>query len=395
MVLTEANYRSRVKRIQEEIATRNIDAIVLGRPQSSYYVTGYNAIIYTRPIYAVLTQFGDPILVLPYLRESHAKDESPWVNDMRVYFEFPVLGRTFPTDALAALEETLAEKKVLNKTIGIEMEHISATDFSKIQRTFPDAKHVDVSTLIDEMKCVKDQDEIEAIKAACELSDIAMNEAGEALREGRTERDIFMKATQAMADEWRRQYSHLSFAGFQNESYASHMGCASGPRNQLRLGSHIPSEREVEDGDGVTVIAVPSLNCYHGELERTFLVGKPKETLVRMFKAVLEAREKAFEQMRPGATCSQIDEAARDVFKKHGMLDYIRHRSGHSIGLELHERPLLRAGDTTVLQPNMVFAVEPGLYEDGVGGVRHSDTVRVTSTGFEFLTKYDRGFLTR
>jgi len=395
MLFSEANYRSRVRRIQAEMAKSSIDALVLERPESSFYVTGYNAIIYSRPVYAVLTQNGDPILVLPYLREAHAKDESPWVKDIRTYFEFSVLGRTFYKDALSSLKAALDDRSVLGKTVGIEMDHVSASSYARFQRSFPNANFVNASTLIDSVKSIKDPDEIEVIRAACKISNAAMERSSEVIKRRGTERDLFLEATLAIIDEWKREYSNFYFSGLHHETHAFHASVSSGPQHQLHYGSHKPTDRRIQDGDGVTVIFTPSLCCYHGELERTFLVGKLNDIHVKMFKAVLEARERAFGLIKPGTRCSQIDEAARTVFKEHGLADYIRHRSGHSIGIELHEHPLLGEGDSTTIEQNMVFAVEPGLYRDDVGGVRHSDTVLVTSQGCEFLTEYDRGYLTR
>ena len=394
MVISKANYRTRVERIQEQMMKNNIAAAVLEKPQNSYYVTGYQPMLYSRPIYVVLVQHDEPTLIVPYLREPQAKDES-WVTDIKPYFEFPVMNRTFPRDSLTALKEELSRKAVLNKTIGIEMEHISANALEILRKILPDAKLVDVSALIEQIRSIKDQEEVELIRTACGLADLAMNRASEVIAERGTEKDVVIEGIQTMQDEWKMKHSNLNIYDLTNISTTLWGSCESGPQNQLHQVPHKPTDRRISDGDLVTVVMIPALNGYRGELERTFAVGQPGEKAGKMFNAVLEARQKAFDLIKPGAMFHEVDEAARDVFKKYGMLDYMRHGVGHSMGLELHEGWIFRKETASTIQRNMVFTIEPGLYHEGIGSVRHSDTVRVTSTGFEFLTKYDRGFLTR
>jgi Xaa-Pro aminopeptidase len=101
-------------------------------------------------------------------------------------------------------------------------------------------------------------------------------------------------------------------------------------------------------------------------------------------------QETAFDAIRPGARCSDVDKAVRTYFAQHDLFAYWRHHTGHAIGLRYHEGPFLDSGDDTEIQPGMVFTVEPGLYSPELGGFRHSDTVLVTGDGIEILTYYPR-----
>ncbi len=105
-----------------------------------------------------------------------------------------------------------------------------------------------------------------------------------------------------------------------------------------------------------------------------------------MFQIMLEARAAAYKVLKAGAVAQSVDEAARAIFIQAGLKDHIMHRTGHGIGMGNHEGPYLSLGDTTVLQENMVVSIEPGIYIEGVGGFRHSDTVRVTADGYEIMT---------
>ena len=103
-----------------------------------------------------------------------------------------------------------------------------------------------------------------------------------------------------------------------------------------------------------------------------------------------DVQEVAFEALRPGGKCSEVDEAVRRYYEAHDLMPYWKHHTGHGIGLRYHEGPFLDSGDHTVLQPGMVLTVEPGLYVAELGGFRHSDTVVITEDGLELITYYPR-----
>jgi Xaa-Pro aminopeptidase len=119
-------------------------------------------------------------------------------------------------------------------------------------------------------------------------------------------------------------------------------------------------------------------------------VGKPGADTQRMFDHMLALQDTALKTLRPGIACADVDRAVRAYFDQHGLQPYWRHHSGHAIGLRYHEGPFLDSGDGTRVRPGMVFTVEPGLYQPGVGGFRHSDTVVVDPDGIEILTDYPR-----
>jgi Xaa-Pro aminopeptidase len=129
---------------------------------------------------------------------------------------------------------------------------------------------------------------------------------------------------------------------------------------------------------------------YLSELERTMVLGEPTAEQVRFFAHMTAAQEVAFDAIRPGARCADVDRAVRAYYEEHDLMTYWRHHTGHAIGLRYHEGPFLDTGDATPIEPGMVFTVEPGIYVPGLGGFRHSDTVLVTEAGIEQLTYYPR-----
>ena len=129
---------------------------------------------------------------------------------------------------------------------------------------------------------------------------------------------------------------------------------------------------------------------YTSELERTMFISAPTDGQKRLFDHMVALQDTAFAAIEPGRPCADVDLAVRAYYEKHDLWPHWKHHVGHAIGMRYHEGPFLDLGDPTLIQPGMLFTVEPGLYSDELGGYRHSDTVLVTEDGIEFLTFYPR-----
>jgi Xaa-Pro aminopeptidase len=143
-------------------------------------------------------------------------------------------------------------------------------------------------------------------------------------------------------------------------------------------------------GDVLVSGAGADIDGYHSELERTMIVGTPTAEQERAFDAMLSLQSRAFEVMAPGVPAGEVELACVQLAQELGVESSIRHHVGHSIGLEGHEAPFLDRGDDAVLEPGMVFTVEPGVYIKELGGFRHSDTVVITDGGCRVMTSYPR-----
>jgi Xaa-Pro aminopeptidase len=131
---------------------------------------------------------------------------------------------------------------------------------------------------------------------------------------------------------------------------------------------------------------------YNAEHERAMVVGPPTDEMCRHFEHMRAAQQVAFDVLRPGITCAAVDRAVLSYFEEQGILETWSQHTGPAIGLRNHEAPFLDVGDETVIEPGMVFTIEPGVYVAGLGGFRHSDTVAVTPDGIELLTDYPSDF---
>src|SRR5919201_1810990 len=151
-----------------------------------------------------------------------------------------------------------------------------------------------------------------------------------------------------------------------------------------------PEKITFQAGDVLVTGASAPVWGYLSELERTMVIGEPSAEQREMFGHMVALQDIAFEAIKPGAKCSDVHRAVRAYYDEHGLWEYWKHHVCHCIGLRYHEAPFLDIGDDTEIKPGMVLTVEPGLYVDGLGGFRHSDTVAVTDDGMEFLTYYPR-----
>jgi len=173
---------------------------------------------------------------------------------------------------------------------------------------------------------------------------------------------------------------------------SSSAGISAGYRGQIGVRSAwahaVAHAIEFQPGDMLVTETSAPIWGYNAELERGMVIGPPTDHQKRMFEHTVASQEAAFAAIRPGATCADVDGAVMRYLEQHDLLGYWRQHTGHGIGLRNHEAPFLDVGDHTVLEPGMVFTVEPGLYDSALGGFRHSDTVVVTEDGMEKLTDY-------
>jgi len=171
-------------------------------------------------------------------------------------------------------------------------------------------------------------------------------------------------------------------------------GATAGYRGQIGRNAAIPhalaNNIVFQEGDVLVTGATAPVWGYVSELERTMIIGKPRDEVRRFFDHMVALQDTALAAMKPGRLCSDVDKAVRAYFEAHDLTAYWKHHSGHCIGLRYHEGPFLDRGDAAELRPGMVFTVEPGLYVPGLGGFRHSDTVVVTDDGVEMMTYYPR-----
>lgn len=265
-------------------------------------------------------------------------------------------------------------------TLGFEGEHVSWKTGCQWRDTL-NATLCGMS--LDALRQIKTADEITRIRAACRIADSAARHIRGFIQPGMREREV------AAELEW-----FMKQQGADNPSFDTIV--ASGPRGALPHGK--ASDKMIVAGELVTLDFGAQHQGYCSDMTRTFLVAGQHQTpeehpLYAVYQTVLEAQLAAIQAIRPGIPCHQVDSAARSIIERAGYGPQFGHNTGHAIGIDVHENPRFSPTDTTRLQPGMLLTVEPGIYLEGVGGVRIEDVVLVTETGAEVLYITDKSLL--
>jgi len=355
---------------------RGLRALLVSTPANTYYLTGFRAVTYTRPVILVLTD--EPVLVIPELEAAHAQSRS-WVRDIRTYSDLQLGGLAGKSPLHLALDLAVEVLHAQGVTAaGFEPGGLTYEGHAYLREAFRRVRPI--GGLVEERRMVKDEGELALIRKGCVLAEHGMAVEVDASTVGTGEIAIMAEGNAAMLREAAKR--------FPDDEVSAESRPVSGEKTVLP--HSIPSGRTLHAGDVVIHGTGCAVNGYYSEDERTIFVERASAEQRRYFEVMLRAQEAALATIRPGIPCRDVDRAARGVIEEAGLGAAFIHRTGHGIGIDYHELPFFAPGDETVLAPGMVMSVEPGIYIARVGGFRHSDTVVVTAEGCETLTAYPK-----
>jgi Xaa-Pro aminopeptidase len=384
MRIREAEYRERTSRLAAYAAEEGLEGVVLFDPTYVLYYVGFAFVPTERPMAFALNADGEGGMLVPRLEREHAQANA-LVSEVADYPEYP--GETHPSEALRSLLETLG----LRSRFGADHDGYPwvlgyrGPTLTELLGATP----VKVTAFIEDQLAIKSAAEVELIRESAKWGNLAHMLLQRYTRPGLTEVEVSQRATNeatlAMLD---------AIGPIYRAQNPFSEGAAAGYRGQIGRNAAIPHSLTANivfrAGDVLVTGASAPVWGYLSELERTMVIGEPVAEQRVMFDHMVALQDIAFENIKPGVRCSEVDRAVRAYYDEHDLWDYWKHHVGHCIGLRYHEGPFLDIGDDTEIKPGMVFTVEPGLYADGLGGFRHSDTVAVTDDGIEFLTYYPR-----
>ena len=257
------------------------------------------------------------------------------------------------------------------RTIGFESSVLTVAEHQRLKEALPEASFMPLSTGFELLRAVKDGLEIDRIREAACVAGAALAAVREMIRPGVREKEI------ALELEYRMRRNGAEKVSFETI-------VASGANSALPHAT--PGEREIADGDCVTVDYGAVCGGYHSDETCTFVAGPASERQREIYRLVLEAHDRAIGAIRAGVSCGEIDRIARSHLDAAGLGSAFSHGTGHGVGLDVHEAPRLAAGRSDILRAGMVVTVEPGVYLPGLWGIRIEDTVLVTEEGSEVLT---------
>jgi Xaa-Pro aminopeptidase len=389
--IQQSEYDQRVERVRDELAVRNLDALVVFHPIRMAYLSGFFHLSTERPMAIVVSAAGGVGALIPQLEQEHIA-KSPAVTNVKIYPEYPTGGTQHPMNHLADL---LAEMK-LNKpgtrigadnNGGLDVNGYDGPGLSDV--VAEGVEVVKARDLVDKLRAVKSPAELAFIIEATVWGNLAHRLMQERLALGCNEMNVANEASMeasrmmiaALGPTFQPQTRTLGMPPA-NASYSA------GANTSLPHG--LSSGAGLRRGDVLVTYAGSEVGGYTTELERTMIVGEPSAEFRERFEQMLALQQVAFDALRPGRALAEVEEDVSNAFKEMGLQEHQRHHTGHGIGLEGHEAPFIDKGDPTVVAENMVFSVEPGLYIPGLAGFRHSDTVVITPNGCERLTYYPR-----
>ena len=382
--IQQSEYEERLAGLTEQLLERSLTGAVLFDPYYVLYYAGFAFAPTERPIAFVLNAEGKGGMLVPRLEREHAQANAS-VDHVADYPEYP--SETHPMESLRGL---LAEMGV-REPFGADQDGYPwvlgyrGPSLTELVGATPEK----ITGFVEDQMAVKSPAEIELIRESSKWGNLAHVLLQRYTRPGLTESEVSRRASNeaslAMLDAIGPVYRAQSFF---------YDGASAGYRGQIGRNAAIPhalaNNIVFQEGDVLVTGATAPVWGYLSELERTMVIGEPSAEQRKMFDHMVALQATAFEAIKPGARCSDVDRAVRKYYDDHRLWDYWKHHVGHAIGLRYHEGPFLDIGDDTEITPGMVFTVEPGLYAAGLGGFRHSDTVAVTDDGIEFLTYYPR-----
>lgn len=359
------NLASRRVRTTELMREKGVKALVLSPSMNMLYITGFNTFPGERLLVTVLDEDGEVIFVAPKMYEHEVKENAAYDR---------IISWDDSQDPKDILDTLCSEKGYAGSTIAIE-DTMWFNAFEKLYDSFRQAKFVKASGIIGELRKFKTADEAEKMRKSSELAEKALGEVIPQIKAGMKENEVKEMLEAAM----KRQ-------GMSGVSFDTIIG--SGANSALP--HYTAGDKVLNAGDSIVIDFGGMYQGYCSDMTRTVILGKASEEYRDVYETVKEAQMKAVKTVRPGIKASEIDAAARRHITEKGYGDYFIHRTGHGIGMEVHEEPYISDISTTVLQPGMVFSIEPGVYLPGKFGVRIEDLVMVTEDGVEVLNKYTK-----
>lgn len=365
---------NRVERLAARQRDAALDHIALVPGPNMLYFTGAPMLhVSERPTVALLPAAAGarPFVFLPGFEAGKFLAGSALNWEARTYED--------GVDYQSAFAAALGEIAALGRPIRIGVEPVGARflEIDLLTHALPNATLVSAAAQIDAMRVIKDASEVEAMRRAIQLTERVLSECLEEIRPGMTERQV---------------------GGMLNER-ASRLGARSGFAILIQAGLNAAfphgeaGDRVLQKGEMLLMDFGFYLGDYPSDITRTVALGEPSAKMREIYAVVQAANAAGRAAVRPGARCEDIDAATRAVVEAAGYGQYFNHRAGHGLGLEIHEPPYIVRGNHQVLEPGMVFTIEPGIYIEGLGGVRIEDNVVVTETGGESLTTFTRDLL--
>lgn len=327
------------------------------------YLTGLHFHLMERPTLIFVTADADVLAIMPELERTKWCDAFP---DARTYFW---------QDSDGYDQAFLDCAKMLTGSVGVEGRRMRMFEAQALARHLPAGAVEDAEDTLADLRIVKDAAEIGALRRAIQISEAALGDLLKDARAGDSEAQLVARLKQAML--------HHGAEGF-----AFNPLVLSGPNAADCHGT--PGNREVAPGETLLIDFGAMFEGMNADITRTFFCEHAPDQSQAVYQTVLAANAHGKDVAAPGVTCDAVDRETTDVLRASTHAAMIVHKTGHGLGMDVHEAPQVMIGNQTALAPGMVITIEPGLYDPGHLGVRIEDDVLITEDGCESLTSFSR-----
>ena len=343
---------NKLEQVHQLLQQKKLDAVVILSDFNRRYLSEF-----TGTSGALIITPNHQYLITDFRYIEQAKEQAS---------EFEIINRK--SDLISEIKSILKEEGLSN--VGFEGHKVSYDTYIELSKGM--ITLISISDAIEKIREVKSNTEIEIIKKAAQIVDETYDYILSIVKAGMTEREV--KA------ELESKMLHLGADGPSFDTIV-----ASGHRGALPHG--VASDKIIEQGDMVTLDFGAYYKGYCSDITRTFAIGEPNPKMKEIYDIVLKAQQKALNEIKPGMTVKEADALSRDFIEAHGYGEEFGHSLGHGIGLDIHEGPLLSKNVSGQLRVNNCVTIEPGIYVDGLGGVRIEDDILMTENGCEVFTK--------
>ena len=360
----------RLQQLQEEILHHGLDGLALVPGPNLVYISGIHAHLSERPLVLFLPVDDEPAIIIPQLEATKARDAG--IADGRIFAWSDEEGYS------GAFQQACAFLELSDYLLGVESLRMRVLELELLRRYAPGLSTSHAEPVLDTLRMSKDEQELAAMDRAVAIAQTAMERLLPLLKPGMTERQVASTLSRELLDAGS---GSLPFEPI----------VAAGANGALPHA--VPGNHPLREGELLIIDWGASDGGYFSDITRTFAVGEIDDALRQVYDLVQAANATGREASRPGASGQDIDRATRAVITRGGYGDYFIHRTGHGLGLDVHESPGIVEGNSDPLPEGAVFTVEPGIYLPGRGGVRIEDNVVLTREGHRSLTTLPRDLI--
>ncbi len=384
--------KERSERLKDGISEMGLDGLVCALPKNVLMLSGYWPVVGTSV--AIALSDGTVRLIVPEDEKELAR--TGWAKHIETFKPGSLDSLTTASEAVIEPLRQLEAQFASGARIGIEhgensepssyaAMHLYGGSLSQaLKRALPKTTPVIADGMLGNLRAIKTEAELGRLRTACALTKVAFGEAAKHVLTGLTEL--------AVAERYRAQFkaNQAGFSGVQRaEAFFFAMSGVNSAKAHAAYARSRP--KQVQHGDLLLVHCNTCADGYWTDITRTYSVGRPDDRRNKMYAAIFAAREAAFKAIAPGRKAAGVDHAARKVLEDSGFGKEFKHSTGHGVGfgaISPNALPRIHPKSPDILEPGMVFNVEPGVYIDGFGGIRHCDMVAVTDSGYELLTDF-------